>query len=267
MTSATRQGQPQRFRRQSATCGQVRPHVGKRADSAGNRLSPRETNSVSPRGCSRRPFETGPPPTEYLRGRGASTSTESPPTAASSRILYALTRRRPRRATLARRAAGWRRPGVGASAGPGRPRAIVAGRARGRESPSCVGLCKPVCKRTRGASKVTRFTGDSDRQPGRSQAECRRFDPGRPLCLPPMSHDDTGGFSLINPAESAISGEAGEGGGTGTDSPTMTGNDLGGRSLVQARVQARVQAGVQAGVQAVAGMRPSMRQSKATPAS
>jgi hypothetical protein len=51
-----------------------------------------------------------------------------------------------------------------------------------------------------------------------------------------MSHDDTGGFSLTNPAESASSGEAGEGGGTGANSPTMTGNDLDGRSLVQALV-------------------------------
>ncbi|MFO0490839.1 MAG: hypothetical protein ACK51T_00180, partial [bacterium] len=67
----------------------------------------------------------------------------------------------------------------------------------------------------------------------------------RPLCLPPMSHDDTGGFSLTNPAESASSGDAGEGGGIGTNSRTMTGNDLDGRSLVQARVQAQVQAGVQ----------------------
>ena len=166
MTSATRQGQPQRFRRQSATCGQVRPHVGKRADSAGNRPSPRKTNSVSPRGCSRG-HRVRPSPAKYLRrGSRASTSTESPPTAASSRILYALTRRRPRRATLARRAAGWRRPGVGASAGPGRPRAIVAGRARGRESRSCAGLCKLVCKRTRGASIVARFTGIPIGSPG-----------------------------------------------------------------------------------------------------
>ncbi len=73
---------------------------------------------------------------------------------------------RPRRATLARRAAGWRRPGVGASAGLGRPWANVAGRARGRESRSCTGLCKPVCKRTRGASKVARFTGLSIVSPG-----------------------------------------------------------------------------------------------------
>lgn len=49
----------------------------------------RATNSVSPRGCSRRPFETGPPTAEYLRGRGASTSTETPPTAASSGIPFA----------------------------------------------------------------------------------------------------------------------------------------------------------------------------------
>jgi hypothetical protein len=62
-----------------------------------------------------------------------------------------------------------------------------------------------------------------------------------------MSHDDTGGFSLTNPADSASSGEAGEGGGIGTNTRTMTGNDLGGRSLVQASVQVVVQG--------VAGMR------------
>ena len=60
-----------------------------------------------------------------------------------------------------------------------------------------------------------------------------------------MSLDDTGGFSLTNSAETARFGDAGEGGGIGANSPTMTGNDLGGRSLVQARVQAQVQAGVQ----------------------
>jgi hypothetical protein len=62
-----------------------------------------------------------------------------------------------------------------------------------------------------------------------------------------MSQDDTGGFSLTNPADSASSGEAGAGGGIGADSRTMTGSDLGGRSRVQARVQA--------GVQDVAGVR------------
>jgi hypothetical protein len=56
-----------------------------------------------------------------------------------------------------------------------------------------------------------------------------------------MSLDDTGGFSLTNPAESASSGEAGGDGGIGAEGLTMTGNDLGGRSLVQARVQAVVQ--------------------------
>lgn len=56
-----------------------------------------------------------------------------------------------------------------------------------------------------------------------------------------MSHDDTGGFSLTNSEESASSGEVGGSGWTGANSPTMTGNDLGGRSLVQARVQAVVQ--------------------------
>jgi len=66
MTFATRQGKPQRFRRQSATCGQVRPDVGKQADSAGNRPSPRETNSVSPRGCSRG-HRIRPSPAKYLR--------------------------------------------------------------------------------------------------------------------------------------------------------------------------------------------------------
>jgi hypothetical protein len=78
-----------------------------------------------------------------------------------------------------------------------------------------------------------------------SQAECREFDPPRPLCLPPMSHDDTGGFSLTNSAEVASSGDACGSGRIGTNSRTMTGNDLAGRSLVQARVQAQVQAGVQ----------------------
>lgn len=62
-----------------------------------------------------------------------------------------------------------------------------------------------------------------------------------------MSLDDTGGFSLTNPAESASPGEAGGGGQIGGDGPTMTGNDLGGRTLVQARVQVVVQG--------VAGMR------------
>ena len=60
----------------------------------------------------------------------------------------------------------WAKSGVGASAGPGRPWANVAGRTRKRESRSCVGLCKPVCKRTRGASKVARFTGLSIGSPG-----------------------------------------------------------------------------------------------------
>ena len=62
-----------------------------------------------------------------------------------------------------------------------------------------------------------------------------------------MSLDDTGGFSLTNSAESASSGEAGGDVGIGADGPTMTGNDLGGRSLVQALVQVVVQG--------VAGMR------------
>jgi hypothetical protein len=66
-----------------------------------------------------------------------------------------------------------------------------------------------------------------------------------------MSQDDTGGFSLTNHAGSARFGDAGGSGPIGANSPTMTGNDLGGRSLVQARVQARVQAVVQG----VAGMR------------
>lgn len=65
-----------------------------------------------------------------------------------------------------------------------------------------------------------------------------------------MSLDDTGGVSLTNPAESASWGEAGGDGRIDADGRTMTGNDLDGRSLVQARVQAQVQAGVQG----VAGM-------------
>ena len=60
-----------------------------------------------------------------------------------------------------------------------------------------------------------------------------------------MSQDDTGGFSLTNPADSASSGEVGGSGRIKANSRTMTGNDPGGRSLVQARVQAQVQAGVQ----------------------
>ncbi|MFN7558942.1 MAG: hypothetical protein ACK5RX_06225 [bacterium] len=52
-----------------------------------------------------------------------------------------------------------------------------------------------------------------------------------------MSHDDTGGFSLTNPADFASSGDVCGGERIGANSRTMTGNDLGGRSLVQARVQ------------------------------
>jgi hypothetical protein len=89
MTFGNRQGKPERIRPQSATCGQVRSHVGKWADSAGNHPSPRETNSVSPRGCSRG-HRLRPSPAKYLRrGSRASTSTESPPTAVWSRVLYA----------------------------------------------------------------------------------------------------------------------------------------------------------------------------------
>jgi len=61
-----------------------------------------------------------------------------------------------------------------------------------------------------------------------------------------MSQDDTGGFSLTNPAESASARELSGGWRIGTNSRTMTGNDPGGRSLVQAQVQAQVQAVVQA---------------------
>lgn len=60
-----------------------------------------------------------------------------------------------------------------------------------------------------------------------------------------MSHDDTCGFLLTDSADSSSSGDACVGGRIGANSRTMTGNDLGGRSLVQARVQAQVQAGVQ----------------------
>ena len=56
-----------------------------------------------------------------------------------------------------------------------------------------------------------------------------------------MSHDDTGGFSLTNSAETARFGDAGGDGRIGANDRTMTGNDLGGRSLVQARVQVVVQ--------------------------
>ncbi len=56
-----------------------------------------------------------------------------------------------------------------------------------------------------------------------------------------MSHDDTGGFSLTKPAKSASSDEVGGSGRIGANGRTMTGNDPGGRSLVQARVQAVVQ--------------------------
>jgi len=65
-----------------------------------------------------------------------------------------------------------------------------------------------------------------------------------------MSHDDTGGFSLTNPAEFASSVESIGSGRIGADGRTMTGNDLGGRSLVQARVQVVVQG--------VAGLRMSI---------
>ena len=75
----------------------------------------------------------------------------------------------------------------------------------------------------------------------RSQAECREFDPPRPLCLPPMSLDDTGGFSLTNPADSASSGGAGGEGPIGADGRKMAGNDPDGRWLVQARAQQVVQ--------------------------
>jgi hypothetical protein len=74
-----------------------------------------------------------------------------------------------------------------------------------------------------------------------SQAECRGFESLCPLCLPPMSLDDTGGISLTNPADSASSSDAGGDGQIVAHIPTMTGNDLGGRSLVQAQVQAVVQ--------------------------
>lgn len=56
-----------------------------------------------------------------------------------------------------------------------------------------------------------------------------------------MAHDATGGFSLTNPADSASFGEASGAGRIRADGRKMTGNDLGGRSLVQARVQALVQ--------------------------
>ena len=92
-----------------------------------------------------------------------------------------------------------------------------------------------ILRNSRGCSSVGRASA--------SQAECREFDPPRPLCLPPMSHDDTGGFSLTNPAESASSGDACGDGQIGADGRTMTGNDLGGRSLVQALVQVVVQGG------------------------
>ncbi|MCW5755579.1 MAG: hypothetical protein KIT24_12805 [Phycisphaeraceae bacterium] len=76
-----------------------------------------------------------------------------------------------------------------------------------------------------------------------------------------MSHDDTGGFSLTNPADSASSGEAGGSGRIGANSPTMTGNDLGGRSLVQALVQVVVQgvAGMRLPIGGAASGRPALR--------
>lgn len=88
-----------------------------------------------------------------------------------------------------------------------------------------------------GWSKSTRFLRGFRGVHSGSQAECRRFDPDHPLCLPPMSQDDTGGFSLTNSADSASSGKGCRDGRIGANSPTMTGNDLGGRSLVQAVVQ------------------------------
>ena len=60
-----------------------------------------------------------------------------------------------------------------------------------------------------------------------------------------MSQNDTGGFSLTSSADSAGSSEAGGSDRVGADGPTMTGNDPGGRSLVQAIVQAQVHAVVQ----------------------
>ncbi len=74
-----------------------------------------------------------------------------------------------------------------------------------------------------------------------SQAECRRFDPGRPLCLPPMSDDDSGGFLLANSRGSASPGDAGGGGRIGADGRPKAGDYLGERALAQARVQAGVQ--------------------------
>lgn len=78
----------------------------------------------------------------------------------------------------------------------------------------------------------------------------------------PPTGDDTGGLSLtdlqVGPADSASSGAVGGSGRIGTNSRTMTGNDPGGRS----RVQARVQALVQAVVQGVAGMRLPMERSE-----
>jgi hypothetical protein len=77
------------------------------------------------------------------------------------------------------------------------------------------------------------------------QAECGKFHPPRPLCLPPMPHDDTVGFSLTHlqsgPAESASSSNAGGDGRVGANGWTMTGNDLSGRSLAQAQLQAVTQ--------------------------
>ncbi len=122
---------------------------------------------------------------------------------------------------------------------------------RGGEIPIMRGLVQARVQANVAYVESGQIHGAFDRQPGRSQAECREFDPPRPLCLPPMSHDDTGGFSLTNPADSASSGEASGSGGTGADDRTMTGNDPGGRSLVQARVQVVVQG--------VAGMRLPIR--------
>ena len=98
-----------------------------------------------------------------------------------------------------------------------------------------------------GLSKSTRFLRVFRGVHSASQAECREFDPPRPLSgsiLGRRCHthrgDDTGGSSLTNPADSASSGDAGGDGEIGAEGLTTTGNDLGGRSRVQVVVQGGV---------------------------
>ncbi len=78
----------------------------------------------------------------------------------------------------------------------GTPAGERGGAGAGARIPIMRGLVQARVQANAGCVKSGQIHGAFDREPGRSQAECRRFDPGRPLCPPPMSHDDTGGFLL-----------------------------------------------------------------------